>query len=164
MYHERVVERSPVLSDPNPQREGIDHINAYSRSRTELGRLISNFAHTPFVLPTDGPFASIEAYWYWLSVREDRREQLRPLHGYGAKKRGRLLQGRDWPRDPMFEPKIKVALVAKVTAHPRIQELLISSGALPIVHYYAEPDGIRMLQDGLWIWAWYEEVRKVLQA
>ena len=152
------------MKDFEPQREGVDHINAYSWSRTELGRLISNFAHTPFTLPTDGTFASIEAYWYWLSVRADRREQLRPLHGYAAKRRGRLLQGRDWPRDPQFEEKIKVAIVAKVSAHPRIQELLIASGTLPIVHYYAEPDGIRMLQDGLWIWEWYAEVRRVLQA
>lgn len=31
----------------NPLEDGITHINVYSKGATELGRLLTNFAHTP---------------------------------------------------------------------------------------------------------------------
>lgn len=31
-----------------PEMDGIDHINVYSKGKTELGKLLSNFARTPF--------------------------------------------------------------------------------------------------------------------
>lgn len=49
----------------NPNKDGIDHINVYSGSRTELGKMLSNFYH--FEIETkDGKFQSVEAYWFWL--------------------------------------------------------------------------------------------------
>lgn len=50
--------------------DGIDHINIYSKGKTTLGRMLSNFACTPFTHPEDGKFASIE----------DIRRQLRIQH------------------------------------------------------------------------------------
>lgn len=35
---------------PNPEEDGITHINIYSKGSTELGRLLSNFAHRKAVL------------------------------------------------------------------------------------------------------------------
>ena len=32
-----------------PDNDGIDHINVFSRCKTKLGRILSNFAYTPFV-------------------------------------------------------------------------------------------------------------------
>jgi len=48
-------------------KDGIDHINLYSRGHTELGQYLSNFAYTP-IQTEDGRFNSIEAYWYWLNT------------------------------------------------------------------------------------------------
>ena len=101
-----------------PNDEGITHINAYSRSRLEVGRALSNFAHAPFTCQ-DGWFASIEAYWYWLVSPEDTRDQLRPLHGWYAKKKGRDLGGINWPEaDGSFRKGITDAITAKYNAHP----------------------------------------------
>jgi hypothetical protein len=46
--------------DIKPSEDGVTHINVYSRGNTELGRLLSNFAHTPFSHPEFGEFASVE--------------------------------------------------------------------------------------------------------
>ena len=46
-----------------PAEDGITHVNVYSRGLTTLGRWLSNFAHCP-IETEDGPFASIEGYWY----------------------------------------------------------------------------------------------------
>ena len=49
----------------NPDNDGIDHINTYSKGKTELGKLLTNFAHTPFVHPKYGEFQSVEGFWYF---------------------------------------------------------------------------------------------------
>lgn len=46
-----------------PKNDGIDHINVYSGGATELGRLLTNFAHTPFENEY-GKFESVEGFWY----------------------------------------------------------------------------------------------------
>jgi hypothetical protein len=50
----------------NPHKDGIDHINIYSRGKTEVGRQLSNFAHTPFTHKDYGYFNSVEGLWYYL--------------------------------------------------------------------------------------------------
>lgn len=70
----------------NPENDGIDHINIYSKGKTDLGRFLSNFAHTPISSSQFGNFESIEGLWYWLGTRN---EKLRNLHGFLAKKIGR---------------------------------------------------------------------------
>lgn len=50
----------------DPTKDGIDHINVYSKGKTALGRFLSNFAETDLETK-DGHFASVEAYWYWLT-------------------------------------------------------------------------------------------------
>ena len=42
-----------------PIDEGVTHINIYSKSKLELGKLLSNFAKTPFTHPVYGEFASV---------------------------------------------------------------------------------------------------------
>jgi len=34
----------------NPEEDGITHINIYSKGKTDLGRMLSNFAKLPFIL------------------------------------------------------------------------------------------------------------------
>jgi predicted NAD-dependent protein-ADP-ribosyltransferase YbiA (DUF1768 family) len=147
-----------------PETEGIDHINAYSKSRTELGKLLSNFAYTEFTCK-DGRFASIEAYWYWL-ICEDHpdRDKLKLLSGFVAKREGRKLSDGDWRDDDEFKGKILRACWKKVLLSDRLKELLRESD-LPIVHYYAygNPPKINTPTRGLWIWEWYEKARAYLK-
>lgn len=83
--------QTPAAFDP--AMDGVDHINVYSRGRTGLGRVLTNFAHTPFTVPEHGTFASVEGYWYWLQCPAGAaRERLRPLHGHRAKQIGRELR------------------------------------------------------------------------
>jgi predicted NAD-dependent protein-ADP-ribosyltransferase YbiA (DUF1768 family) len=139
-----------------PDREGIDHINAYSQSRTELGRLLSNFAEVPIVTE-DGQFSSIEGYWYWLNCSHPARDGLRNLSGHAAKAFGRKLRTPDYPRGDFneFRRKIKAAADAKIAASPRLRELLCEN-TLPIVHYYVYGDTTRAPDDGDWLWGHYE--------
>lgn len=42
------------------ENDGIDHINIYSKGKTELGCLLSNFAFSPFTINND-TFPSVES-------------------------------------------------------------------------------------------------------
>lgn len=125
----------------NPNMDGIDHINIYSKGATELGRLLSNFARTPFTCE-DGRFESLEGYWYWLGApdSEPRREQLRRLWGFKAKQLGRELRGTA-PASEDFQVKICRAVQAKCEQNPGILEMLKES-TLPLEHYYVMNDKV----------------------
>lgn len=121
-----------------PANDGVDHINVYSQGATDLGRLLSNFAHTPFEVTGDGAFASVEAYWYWIQCTDvQARERLRHLYGYRAKQEGRRLRVPDYGRvhDLEFRRSIARAIRAKVSQTPGLAGLLAASD-LPFAHYY----------------------------
>lgn len=137
---------SALESDLHPDNDGVDHINVYSRGRTQLGRTLSNFAHTPIHHPKDGYFASIEAYWYWLAIGDlhnsPKYHHLRSLHGFQCKEVGRkALQ--EWsqvnnhqvPEVPDFVCRVKKALLCKIQQTAGLAELLKAS-TLPLIHYY----------------------------
>lgn len=157
----------PTKAEPrlSPEFEGVDHINAYSKSTLEIGRLLSNFAHTPFTLPDQGTFASVEAYWYWLGCNDHAgRDDLRSLHGAQAKKEGRMMREIAGQRlVPDFETQIKRALEAKIQQNERVRDLLLGTD-LPIVHYYATPKGVTQVPRGSqWVWSHLEKIRTDLQ-
>jgi len=118
-------------------QDGVSHINVYSKGRTELGRLLSNFAHTPFVHPVHGRFASVEGYWYWLSCKED---ILKELHGYRAKKVGRELGGEDYQDGAAFKMNICTDINCKIEQNPNISRMLEEID-LPLVHYFIYGSG-----------------------
>lgn len=117
-------------------KDGINHINVYSRGKTVIGRELSNFALTPFEHPVHGVFDSVEGYWYWLTRLDDR---LREVSGVEAKELGRSLPKRrsyDGPElSALFQFRITQALDAKLDRHPEIMQRLTAS-RLPFVHYY----------------------------
>lgn len=122
-----------------PSNDGRTHINVYSKGRTALGRWLSNFAYSPFEHPSDGPFHSVEGYWYWLSCKgHPERDDLRKLSGFAAKKRGRELHGVDWPDDPEFRNRIKTAIMLKMATRPDMVAKLKATN-LPLTHYYVLP-------------------------
>jgi len=148
----------------DPGAEGVDHVNAYSKSKLPIGQLLSNYAHTPF-LCSDGGFSSMEGYWYWLGVREDhpRRDELRHVHGFRAKQLGRYL--REGVRTPAhdFEGRVERGFVAKLRQHPEFIDPWWKYAHLPIVHYYLSIDGvITTPRSHGWLWDHMNTVRRQL--
>lgn len=141
---------SPEVS-PNPNMDGKDHLNIYSKAKTALGRELSNFAHTPIDLPAGGPergiyanvtghFASIEGLWYYLTTPPTHpdRETLRTMHGPEAKTKGREMRGTDRSSDAdrdAFVATITSALDVKLRTYPHLLDGLANT-RLPLAHYY----------------------------
>ena len=96
------------MHDPN--LDGVDHINVYSKGKTLLGQLLSNFAYSPFCHPEHGEFNSVEAFYYWLSTGK-KYHRLCCLSGHAAKFHGSKL-----PREHCdnFEEEIKLAIKLKI--------------------------------------------------
>lgn len=139
--------------------DGLKHINVYSKGKTKLGRLLSNFADTPFICE-DGPFQSVEGYWYWLSTLDD---NLRGLTGYDAKDYGRNMPGRQWLAPEEFERRIVAALVAKIYQRNDIKAMLKDS-TLPFKHYYVHNGKTTEPEDNKWVLVALEAIRDELKA
>lgn len=123
-----------------PMEDGIYHINIYSKGKTELGQMLSNFAKFP-IETVDGKFMSVEGYWYFLSIDEKvpEREQLRSVYGFEAKRLGKeILQktnnGRNSRFDENFEQKILKAIWYKFKRNTHL--LKPEYYNLPFEHYY----------------------------
>lgn len=117
-----------------PELDGIDHINIYSKGKTELGRFLSNFSYSP-INTEDGKFNSIEGYWYWLSTGK-KFEKLRVLYGYKAKQVGEYLRKNNrFKYEPNFQDKIIKAIKIKLDTYKKYRELLLYT-RLPLKHYY----------------------------
>ncbi len=109
--------------------DGIDHINVYSKGKTPLGRLLSNFADTPFHHPDYGRFRTVEGFWYWLMTG---LEELRRLPGWECKELGKKATLK---RTHPTENELALAYIAKLNDHPRIRQML-EKNTLPLTHYY----------------------------
>jgi hypothetical protein len=173
-YHEGSIPFIPVMKY-RAQDDGVTHINIYSKGCTELGKLLSNFARTPFELPDDGKFFSVEGYWYWRLVPSETegRDSLRYLSGFFAKKRGRELLARaderglrigegDYKNSGFFRAHIITVFRAKLEANPQIVELLKES-TLPFAHYYVF-NGVEKAAGYEWQVETWERFRRQLKA
>ena len=134
----------------HPSKDGIEHINVYSKGKTQLGRDLSNFAHTPFTHPTYGRFECLEGFWYYVSTGKT-TESLKMALGPIAKKIGKTLKK---VHNPKFEQEICTAVDLKLQQNPEILKAL-QANTLPLVHYYwygtetnckiVEPEGDKWL-------------------
>lgn len=140
----------------NPETDGIDHINVYSKGSTNLGKRLSNFHWAPFELPDDGKFGTIEGYWYWLGCKDDR---LRKIGGWQCKEIGRALGAPDWLDDQEFKNKICTAIRAKLDQNVDIKQEFIDS-TLPFTHYYVYGNKVVNVPKAKWILDFLEELRK----
>jgi len=118
-------------------------IEVQSRSADEAVRLISNFAHTPFMLH-GRQYASVEGFWQGLKfVDETDRKRLAQLHGSEAKRAGQQA-----PEAETFQyqgTRVRVgcyehwelmsqACGAKFTQHDAARHALLSTGTRPLTH------------------------------
>jgi predicted NAD-dependent protein-ADP-ribosyltransferase YbiA (DUF1768 family) len=130
----------------DPSKDGIDHINVYSKGATKLGRFLSNFAYSP-IETEDGHFDSIEGYWYWLGCKLD---VLRTVHGWEAKRLGRELGSPDWQDSAEFKRKILAALETKIETNEALKSALRAC-LLPLKHYYVYGNKVIQPLEGKWI-------------
>lgn len=130
-----------------PDTDGRDHINAYSKSKSALGKRLTNMAGIPVTIPHEGTFESMEGYWYWLGTG-CKNEELRYADGFNAKKIGKTLAK---VNRPDFKDKIRYALWLRFEQNPTLKENLIKS-TLPIVHYYHWNDDDRTVTYPLFDW------------
>lgn len=144
-----------------PGTDGVDHINVYSKGKTELGRALTNFSPFAVSVPGDGDFASIEGYWYWLSTGRQ-HDALRDLVGIDAKKLGKTLT-----KVPLsdFKEKIGEALIRRFDKYPYLRRTFALS-TLPFTHYYCwgNDDNAVVYTDHDWIVEALEAYRKELKA
>ena len=144
----------------NPKEDGQTHINVYSQGLTELGRLLSNFAETPFTHPRHGQFKSVEGFIYWLGSNN---EELRNLSGIQAKNFGQIADVGIRLRDHEFKKSIREALRMKVTYNPKIRTMLLTSD-LPLAHYYIFNRKVVTVPKWDWVIQEWENIRVDLKA
>lgn len=149
-----------------PANDGVDHVNIYSRGRTELGRLLSHFATTPFDVAPHGRFACLEAYWYWLQCEEGpERERLRVLSGFAAKRAGRALRTPHFrlASELEFRRCIARATREKIRCTPRLASALRAC-TLPLTHDYVYAGRPVTPQGNDWVLEVVEFFRNRLQS
>lgn len=115
----------------DPVEDGVTHINIYSKGVTELGRMLSNFAYSPFRHESFGDFHSVEGFWYWLKTGQ-KHDQLRTLSGFLAKREGKKFERVDVPN---FNEHVKEAIRCKLRQNKVLLNMLVDS-TLPFEHYY----------------------------
>lgn len=150
---------------PRPELDGVDHLNVYSRARTEVGRWMSNFTveSPPVVFGSDGAFASVEGYWFWLLSGGD---GLRTLGGAEAKRAGSAVRGHAQGQfrsseDPGFKVKIEEAIRARAERRPDMVALLQSDRYrdLPLEHYYVDRNNRPIMAGHRWVLDVWTRVR-----
>lgn len=152
-----------------PQTDGFDHINVYSKSRSKLGRMLSNFAHTPIKIREDH-FESIESWWYYKKMNNINASALFPIFtleqlseikkkiGKDAKEFFRSLYKYDSESYSPTKEELKEAYLQKLIEHPHIEKALFEN-KLPIAHYYMMFDKKISADSTLWTAQLWEEIR-----
>lgn len=165
----------------SPEDDGKTHVNVYSKSKSLLGRKLSNFNPEPVCVGSDGLFKCLEGYWYWLRITLHDPEwfkqhpifehQLRNARGFEAKKLGRahcatLKIPNTKEVSEVFKTKFKVAMRQKLLQHNTVKELLLDN-TLPFTHYYViEKDNKTIsvpVKTHLWQLDYWKELKEELR-
>lgn len=132
-------------------------INVYSKSDSQLGRLLSNFAHTPFV-GGEHKIQSVEGWWYWYTTGKQ-HHYLLSLYGFKAKQ-----EGKKHTRVTEVRPHVlKNVYLCKLEHNPHIRDMLVKYNG-HFDHYYVYNDRIVRPTQHLWTVKLWEEIRDELVA
>jgi hypothetical protein len=151
-----------------PKDDGVTHINTYSRGRTELGRLLTNFAETPFTHTKYGPFNSVEGLWYWLKTGKVNNE-LRDLSGFPAKRQGSEMSSRNKENlvsttSKEFKEDVLEGIRCKLKQNKYILKMMLETD-LPFTHYFWKGDlnnpDVEELPSCNWLMDELERIRSV---
>lgn len=163
-----------MFKNPDPTLDGTEYCNIFSRGNTQLGQLLSNFAHVS-VSVNGIIFASIEAWWYFtilLKARAPLTEKedtiLRNLYGYLAKKQGKLLVDKyigpvkDFHKYHPTRDECKYICKLKAL-NPDLKQLIAAS-SLPFKHFYVFANGGISVPKAHQFWCEiWEDIRTQLQ-
>jgi Bacteriophage protein GP30.3 len=127
-------------------------LNIWSKSDEEIGKLMSNFAHTPFVL--DGIlYSSIEGFYASLLIQGNPAKQAKVRQMWGIRAKHEIPKNK--PQVIHYNGEnftlgskehirlIKRAIQAKLEAHPEIATAFVFTRPRPIAHetgYADAPD------------------------
>lgn len=138
--------------------DGSDHINIASTGATELGRLLTHFAYTPFIHPIYGPFKTMEGFWHYIKS-EERDDAFRAMTGGKAKA---YAKGKKTVKRPNFIAIIKEANFHKIEQTEGLKELLVAS-TLPFKYYYFFGDEKVQIvpTHAAWLCQIFEELRTI---
>jgi hypothetical protein len=145
-----------------PDDDKKTHINIHSKAATPLGKLLYDFAHTPFTHPYFSSFYSIEGFrWYVSSgFTEDR---MRYLSGSRASRVGKTLR---YVRNDNFAEDVMAANYQKIIQHEDIRQMMIES-TLPFDYYYVdERSPLKLVINPKWSEEFikgFEEIRTALK-
>lgn len=152
-----------MMTDIDPNNDGIDHIWLSSEASTELGRLLYIGARRPFVDPKWGQFDSVYAFWVWNDGGQ--LDSLRSLHHDNMIRSS--LAGMH--SNPGSWSEVIEVLKRSVYQDARLQQMLKES-TLPFAVYdkiqfqgRSEPT-IYPLHDREWYVRAVEDLRRELQA
>ena len=115
-----------------PLLDGVAHVNIYSKSHCELGRMLSHFYQAPFTHPKYGKFQSVEGFWFYIGTGM-KHEYLRDLWGYEAKQAG---SGFGKVYNPVFLQEVEEANQCKIEQNPPILKAFLEN-TKPFLHYYS---------------------------
>ena len=167
---QHTTNKAPKMMATFSATDGIDHINIdNNRAKTELGRLLSNFANTQFQHPEYGPFASIESFWHWIRFAEpttqaqkEMQDSIRGLWGSRARALGRKQNKGVWVEN--FKEEIIKAIYFKIVQNQHLYDLFVAS-TLPFKYYYIYgPKEIEIMADySKWLCDGVEQIRTHLK-
>lgn len=131
-----------------PDQDGINHINVYTKSQTEIGKMLSNLSNYGFVHPEFGSFKTLEGFWFWL-VTDKKHHKLKELDGFNANKEGRKIcddSSIDYDSitsSNQFRDTFKSGIECKLRQNTFILQKLVETKELPLTHYffYSPRDG-----------------------
>jgi len=142
-----------IRSDISADNDGIDHINVYSKGSTNIGRLLSNFAYTPFLI-NGHRFASVEAYWYYYTTGQ-KYDHLKSLYGFKAK-----LEGKKYERVRLISRRRLFNVYLHKIAHNKDLYDQLMSTEVPFTHYYNYKDYI--VQKLVWTGVMWNDIKSYL--
>lgn len=148
----------------DPDKDGIDHINTYSQGKTELGRLMSNFAYTPFTFEPYGTFYSGESFYFYY-LTGCKHEVLKTLVGNKAKVEAEKYRNDRIDVMGLSDEMLSVItnmMIIKTAATPRLLELLTES-TLPFCHYYYKYGRVYQFEGHDWFSEAWENIRKAIK-
>ncbi|AWY10114.1 hypothetical protein [Vibrio phage VP-1] len=129
----------PTLLPHTPQYEGISHINMYSQSKLEVGRVLSNFYRYEGVAVVNGHevcYNTIEGLWQYLKTGNIELLFMEGREAKNAAKKMKVLPPVNRKVDhEQFHDIIFTAMKRKIAGHPYHLQFL-KNNPLPIVHYY----------------------------
>lgn len=124
-----------------PDKDGITHINVYTKAQTDIGIALSNLSNIGFNHPEYGSFSSLESLWFWL-VTGKKHNFLKNLNGFQANKEGKLLCNDDSldyksiTESLSFRNDFQSGIECKLRQNTSILQKLVETDDLPLTHYY----------------------------